>query len=557
METKVTTGSTHPYWLDDPNFKGQTLFGPLQENLETEVIIVGAGISGLTTAYLLTRAGKRVVVLEDGQIASGETGRTTAHLAFGLDDHYCVLSKLHGAEGARMAAESHSAAIDMIEKIVKTHGIDCGFERVNGYLMSHVPSTARAYRKEAEPLLKREYHVAREDARITDVELLLEAPIPLAKTFPIGIAVKFPRQAQIQPLSYMQGLARVLRDEGRMAGGSCNIFTDTHAEKMEGGKGTAKVVTRDGRTVVGQHLVLATNVPLTNRLVLWERLEPYRTYVIAAEVPNPSSHTKALFWDTADPYHYVRYTSDMRTIIIGGEDHLVGQQRKGERVKEGMFKSSHIATEDTSFYEERYKRLEDWARERFDMGKVIAKWSGQIIEPVDGLAYIGRNPMDADNVYVITGDSGNGMTHGTLGAQIIHDLILDRPNPWAKLYDPSRAPSIRNIPEMFKHLADANWQYKRWLRRGDVNTIDELAPDSGAVMTHGASKPYAVYKDKEGGIHTCTAVCPHMNGIVTWNAEEKTWDCPVHGSRFDRYGRVLNGPASSNLETLDVDWVKG
>ena len=481
-------------------------FPCVDRDIETEVCVVGAGIAGLTTAYLLCREGKRVVVLDDGPILSGETERTTAHLASALDDRFFELERVHGEEGARKAAESHAAAIDKIESIVRSENIDCDFERLDGYLF--VPPG------ESTDVLDRELEAAqRAGLSVIKVE---RAPI---LSFDTGAALRFARQGQFHPTRYLSALARAIgRDGGE-------IFTQTHVAKVEGGR-RARVQTVDGFSVTANAVVVATNTPINDRVTIHTKQAPYRTYVIGARVPM-GSVTKALYWDTPDPYHYVRSQSDV--LIVGGEDHKTGQAADGE---------------------ERFQRLEEWARERFPIKEIKFRWSGQVIEPTDYLAFIGRNPGDDKNVYIATGDSGQGMTHGTIAGMLLTDLICGRENPWCELYDPSRKPA-KSLGEYARENVNVVAQYRDYVTPGDVRETEAPpALDSGAVVRRGLKK-VAVYCDDAGNLHECSAVCPHLGCIVAWNPVEKTWDCPCHGSRFDCYGKVVNGPGNADLEKLE------
>lgn len=241
--------------------------------------------------------------------------------------------------------------------------------------------------------------------------------------------------------------------------------------------------------------------------------------------------TRALYWDTLDPYHYVRLQpmkdggGEYDLLLVGGEDHKTGQ---------------------ASNTEERHASLEEWARERFPaMQRVEFTWAGQVMEAMDGLAFIGRNPLDKDNVFIVTGDSGMGMTHGTIAGILLTDLISGKENPWAKLYDPSRK-TIRAAGEFVKENLNVAAQYADWVTGGDVSSADEIAKDDGAILRRGLTK-LAVFRDDKGTLHECSAVCPHLGCIVAWNSSEKTWDCPCHGSRFDKLGKVIVGPANTDL----------
>lgn len=483
----------------------------LTTDSRADVCIIGAGIAGLTTAYLLAQEGKSVIVLDDGPLAGGQSQRTTAHLTNALDDRYLELEKVHGVDGSRLAAESHSAAIERIESIVKTEAIDCDFSRLDGYLFAPPGDAADILLKECD---------AAHRAGLTEVEIVSHAPLP---SFDTGSCLRFPQQGQFHPLKYLEGIGRAIENLGG------RIYCNTHVKSVEGGD-SARVVTVDGVTVSADDIVVATNVPINDMLAIHTKQAPYLTYAIGAALPL-GSVTRALYWDTLDPYHYIRLQSgpERDTLIVGGEDHKAGQ---------------------VTDQEERWKRLEAWARERFPMLTTIDyKWSGMVMETTDGLAFIGHNPLDKDNVYVATGDSGMGMTHGTIAGILLTDLIQGRENAWSKIYDPSRKPVWGMAwKEYLAENANLAMQYaKDWLGPGDVSSVDEVASGSGAILRDGLTK-VAVFRDEHGEVHQCSAVCPHLGCIVHWNGAEKTWDCPCHGSRFDAFGGVINGPANTPLE---------
>jgi Rieske Fe-S protein len=259
---------------------------------------------------------------------------------------------------------------------------------------------------------------------------------------------------------------------------------------------------------------------------------PYISYAIGIKVP-AGSVTSALYWDTLDPYHYVRLQhgsdSGEDVLIVGGEDHKTGQ------------------ADDAA---ERFAKLELWARFRWPQcGDVAYRWSGQVMETIDGLAFIGRNPGDDEHVYIATGDSGMGITHGTIAGILLTDLIVGRENPWAELYDPGRK-RVKALGEFAKENLNVAAQYLDWVTGGDVSSADQVAPGGGAVIRRGLHK-VAVYRDPAGRLHEHSATCPHLGCVVHWNGGEKTWDCPCHGSRFDALGRVIVGPANADLGPAD------
>jgi glycine/D-amino acid oxidase-like deaminating enzyme/nitrite reductase/ring-hydroxylating ferredoxin subunit len=489
---------------------------PLAGDTRADVCVIGAGIAGMSAAYLLACEGRSVVVVEDGPIGGGQTGRTTAHLSNAIDDLYQTISKIHGVEGSRLAAESHTSAIDRIETIAGTEGIQCDFERLDGYLFT--PPGA------ATDILVHELDAAHA-AGLPDVELVPRAPL---ENFNTGPALRFPRQAQFHSLKYLTGLtAAIERRSGR-------IYCGTHAEEVTGGT-PARVTTPHG-TVQCEAVIVATNTPIVSRVLIHARQAAYLTYVVGALLP-AGAVPRALYWDTDDPYHYMRlHTVPARAVggddgapvdvlIVGGEDHRVGQADDAEA---------------------RWGRLEAWTRERVPgIGPIAFRWSGEVMEPVDRLALIGRNPNDAGNVFIATGDTGMGMTHGTIAGILLTDLVVGRDNPWQGLYDPSRV-RPRAVSTFINDAANMAAQYADWLTPGDVAAVEAIAPGSGAVMRHGLTKA-AVYRDEDGAVHARSAVCPHLGCIVDWNDAERTWDCPCHGSRFDCHGRVINGPANRDL----------
>jgi glycine/D-amino acid oxidase-like deaminating enzyme/nitrite reductase/ring-hydroxylating ferredoxin subunit len=492
-------------------------FPQLTQNTHADVCIVGAGIAGLSCGYFLTQAGKSVVLVDDGLLAGGMTQVTTAHLTNAIDDRYYVIERMHGEGGARLTAESHTAAINRIEAIAQLEKIDCDFQRLDGYLLLSPGEPVE--------ILERERSAAHR-AGLTTVELLPRSPLGFSDARP---CLRFPRQGQFHPLKYLAGLARAITK----AGG--RIFTESHADRVEGGQ--------MARVQVGSHVVtadaviVATNTPINDLVAIHTKQAPYMTYVIGGRVPR-GAVPRALYWDTGPvshegrpvPYHYVRLQPMQddpahELLIVGGEDHKTGQ------------------ADDTH---ERHQRLEKWAREHFPMMEEIAfVWGGQVMEAVDGLAFIGRNPLDEKNVFIVTGDSGMGMTHGTIAGMLLTDLILGRENPWASLYDPSRK-TLAALGMYAREGLNMAVQYADWVTGGDVRSVDEIARDSGAVLRRGLTK-IAVYRDETGQLHERSAVCNHLGCIVHWNAAEKTWDCPCHGSRFDKLGKVINGPANTDL----------
>lgn len=488
-----------------------TYEGDLPDGLRPDVCIVGAGIAGLGIALALVRQGVDVLVLDQGPIGGGQTARTTAHLASAVDDRYYLLERRFGREGARLVADSHAAAIDAIEANVLGLELACDFRRVDGYLFAPPDGSPRE--------LARELDAARRAGLVCEEADL--APLP----FDTGRCLRFANQAEVHPLSYLRGLAEAIVARGG------RICTGRHVTAIRGGI-EVEVELADGRIVRAAAAVDATNSNITSRFALPIREAAYRTYVIALAVA-PGYVPHALYWDTAEPYHYVRVArgdDDREVLLVGGEDHRVGQGDPAAR----------------------FPHLEAWARERFPAAEeVVARWSGQIIEPADGLAYIGAVPGEP-RVYVVTGDSGNGLTHGTIASLVLPDLIFGREHPWAELYAPART-RLHGLGNLAAEAARSNVPYTDWLRPGDVESLDDILPGHGATIRRGLHV-IAAYRDPNGNCQLRNARCPHMSGVVRWNDVEQTWDCPCHGSRFDPYGHVLNGPAPTDLSASPADF---
>ncbi|MFN8285448.1 MAG: FAD-dependent oxidoreductase [Chitinophagales bacterium] len=513
-EGNITAGKNITYWLDSVE---PISYSPLAENIETDVVIVGGGLGGISVAYNLMQSGKRVVLVEDGNIGSGETGRTTAHLVNALDDRYHHLEKLFGEGDIKLIAESHSAAIDFIEQTIQREGISCDFIRVNGYLFRHPSDEANA--------LEKEYEAARKAG--INVELLKATPA-IAPDQP---CLLFPRQAQFHPMKYMHGLCKVILAKGG------KLFTQTHASEIS----SEGIKTDKGFTVKAKHVVVATNSPVNNKYVMHMKQGGFRTYVIGCLIKK-GLIPNALWWDTGDvemdskipPYHYVRlqpYNDTYDLLISGGEDHATGLTDNG--VPE----------------EERYTRLMQWTSKRFPVESLVYSWSGQVMEPMDSIAYIGRNPWDKENVYIVTGDSGNGMTHCTIAGILITDLINGKDSKWEKLYSPKRG-ILKASGTFFKEFFGGLVSYlKQRPEEQDAAVLAEIKNGEGKSINL-QGRNVGAHRDENGKLHIVSAACTHLGCTVKWNNDEKSWDCPCHGSRFAYDGRVLNGPAIKDLDSF-------
>lgn len=491
--------ATPPVWLDAPLSTPHFPALESRRELHVDVAIIGAGITGLTCAVLLKRAGKKVAVLEARSVGSGVTLGTSGHLTQVLDTRYHQLERDFGREGAQMAAASSGAAIDLIEQLSTELG-GCGFQRVDGWLF--------AEREEDERELLHE-HEAAVRAGLT-AQLSREAPLP----FPVRQALRVSRQALFNPAPYLAGLARLVH------GGGSFIFEHTALRALSDGE-PCEVQTSTGATLLAHEVVLATHAPL-NRLLLQTKLGHAQSYVVSGPAEGAPLD---LFWDLRDPYHYIRGFDGPsgRQRIIGGEDHRTGKEP------------------DTRA---RFASLTDYAA-RFGVTPDHF-WSAQVVEPVDGLPLIGRNPHAAHG-WVGTGYSGTGLTFGTLAARLISEGILGQRTPWHELYEPRRLKPVAALPDFLSTNVEFPIEWVRTaLGSTDVDSVRDIPRGEGRVVKVDGAR-LAVYRDPQGALHAVSALCTHLGCRVAFNAAETTWDCPCHGARYTTDGEVLCGPALEPL----------
>lgn len=488
--------SSHPLW--SPSTRR---FPRLEADLHADVVVVGGGITGVTTALLLASAGKRVTLLETRHLGAGVTGSTTAHLTEALDTRYHELESSFGAEGAQLARASSRAAIEKIAELAS--GIDCGFERVPGYLFANQES--QLSQLDAEVL-------AAERAGAT-VRRINEVPLPL----PALGAVRFENQAQFRPLDYLAGLAE------RLAATDARIFEGVTVLDVET-KGQLRLQTSTGHSVTADAVVLATHAPFQNLKNQLE-LAQYRSYVVSGPIAEP---LPGLFWDLEDPYHYIRtaMVDGKPQLIVGGGDHRTGTLPEGGPAAP-------------------YWELEALAAK---LGaRPSERWSAQVAEPSDGLPLIGKQDPKTE-LYVAQGFAGNGMTFGTLSALLISDALLGRENPYRDLYRADRFKPLASAAAVVSENAEtAGHLVAGHVKPVSDEPLDQLPLGEGRIVKSDGKK-LAVYRDQDGALHAVSAICTHQGCQVAFNPMECSWDCPCHGSRFDIDGGVLDGPAKKPLE---------
>jgi glycine/D-amino acid oxidase-like deaminating enzyme/nitrite reductase/ring-hydroxylating ferredoxin subunit len=507
--TTASHAGTVPYWSDSAAFPP---FPTLDRDIDVDVVVVGGGVTGLTTAYLLAASGRSVAVLERDRSAQVDTGHTTAHLTMVTDRRLTDLERAFGRTHAQAVWDAGLAAIAQIDDIVREHGIDCGFEWVDGYLHAR---DGEASREQVEDF---------QDEANLATALGFDAAFVEDVPFVGGPGIRFETQARFHPRKYLAGLAAAARAKG------VRIFEHSDVEEF-----TEKPlgVKANGHSVHAGDMVIATHNPLVgvsglvSATLFQTKLALYTSYVVAGRVPRDTI-PDALYWDTADPYQYLRLDRhrDHDLVVFGGEDHKTGQEP-----------DSHS----------RYERLERAIAARIPAIQFTHRWSGQVIETPDGLPYIGQM---TEHQYAATGFAGNGMTFGTLAAIVIADAIGGRRNPWAELFDPGRTAIRRGLWEYLKENADYPYYMIRDRFAGaEGRSLRSVKRGQGTVIEHGGAK-VAAYRAPDGVLTLRSATCTHMACIVHWNDAERTWDCPCHGSRFTTDGDVISGPAEKPLAEM-------
>ncbi len=484
---------------------------------EFDVIVVGGGSTGLSAAYFLKKAGQRVAVLERGRLGHGDVGMTTAHLTAVTDTPLSDLVSSFGEENARRIWDAGEVAIDAIETIVRTHDIDCGFQRVPGFLTASLFGDADRLESDTEKLKEIEA-----TAKKLGIAARYKATVPVYAR----PGVVFANQAIFDPLKYLAGLAREIEGEGS------HIFEKSEVTDF---KDEPLTLSGNGFNFRCHRVIVATHVPLMGKTSLpsatlfQTKIAPYSSYVVGAKLPG-TGHKQVSLWDLSDPYFYLRIEQrdDSGYAIFGGLDHKTGQADDGR---------------------DRYAQLKEILTGMLPEAKVDCQWSGQVVETHDGLPFIGEI---STNQFIATGYSGNGITFGTTAALMATDYVFGRQNRWAELFSPHRkevhSGGLWNyVKENFDFPM---YRMKDTFAPAEADSVSEVRAGEGKVVKIDGEK-VACYRNKSGQLQQVSAVCTHMGCTVKFNSAEATWDCPCHGSRFQPNGDVISGPAEEPLAKFE------
>jgi glycine/D-amino acid oxidase-like deaminating enzyme/nitrite reductase/ring-hydroxylating ferredoxin subunit len=482
----------------------------IQPDLVYDTIIIGGGITGVTAALLLQNAGKRCLLIDMGRIGYGTTGGTSAHINTFADTTYTEAESAFGKEGAQLFADAINEGFAIIKNNINTYQIDCDLEVKNGYIYAEDEDQA----KQLADLYNGTVNVG------VDISYVNNVPTPVEYVK----AVMLPNQAQFHPLKYLKGLEAAYLKAGGL------IIENTRVEDIEH-EYDFHLVKSSEQVFKAKKVIYATHVP-PKITVFSFRCAPYRSYVLGVKLTTDSAYPDALVYDMQDPYHYFRthVIDGQKLLIAGGNDHKTGHDDP----------------------EKAFADLEKYVRKYYKVSSVKYRWSSQYYIPVDGFPYIGQIPFEADGIYCATGFNGNGMMLGTISAKILSDIVLGIKNKYEDIFNTSRIKPIDGFAEFVKENADVAYHFiADRLSIHEIDSLKRLPNDSGKVVEVNGKK-IAAYRDKDGNINALNPVCTHAACIVNWNQEEKSWDCPCHGARYDINGTVITGPAVKNLPKIDI-----
>ncbi|MDB5231604.1 MAG: FAD-dependent oxidoreductase [Chitinophagaceae bacterium] len=500
-------GACTSLWQQDvPDYQPKNEF----RNELFDVIIVGAGITGITLALLLQKQGKKCAVIEAHKLCYGTTGGTTAHINTIFDNPYSQVIKDFGESGAQQLAKAAGNAVALLEQNVKQYNIDCEFRKLPAYVFSQNDEQSKQLDQIIDGTLK------------AGIEVSYSNDIPIPVPYEKVMVVR--GQAQFNPVKYVFALAKEYESLGGIIIQNCRVenFKDDEIKVLQ--------TTQD--ELSGKSLVFATHIPIGINLLHF-RCAPYRSYALAVKLGN-NDYPDGLIYDLYDPYHYYRAqeVNGELFMIAGGEDHKTGHNENTQ---------------------ECFRKLEADVRRHFDVKEVSYKWSSQYYEPADGMAYIGNLPGHSENVYVATGFSGNGMPYSHISALVISDLILRGNSEYKSLFNPNRIKPVAGFTNFIKENADVVGQLISGVfSKEKLHELAQLAPGESKVFSVDGSSA-AIHKDENGKLHAVDPACTHAKCTVSWNYAEQSWDCPCHGARYSADGEVITGPASKGLKPINIE----
>ena len=477
----------------------------LTGDLTVDVVVIGGGIAGLTTALLCKQSGARVAVVEARRVGSGVTGCTTAKVSALQGTVYSAIRSRHGDDGAAIYAQASRAGVERVAELANEHDIDCDLRRRQAFTYAAGESERESIEKEAD--------AAREAG--LPVELVEQIDLP----YPVAGAVRLDDQVDFHPVRYLSGLAKAVDGEGSI------VFENTRALGVDHGA-PCRVRTPAG-TISADHVGDAAHYPLLDRGLVFARLEPTRSYCIAARIRGDLPDGMSI--SAGNPTRSIRSYRDL--LVVGGEGHAAGSARATPA---------------------RFTALEDFAREHWDVAEITHRWSAQDPVPYDHLPVVGRYGPGVSRIYVASGFMKWGLSGGTFAAMLISDLIAGRENAWADTFDPSRL-NLRSLPTLARMNSKVAVDFVGDRVKPPQEGDDEAIPRGQARTVRDGLGKKGVYRDELGELHVVSLRCTHLGCLLRFNSAERSWDCPCHGSRFDVDGQVLEGPATRPLHRKHHD----
>ena len=487
-----------------------TAYPPIEGRSAADVVVIGGGITGLTTAYLLAKQGLSVAVLEARAIATGTTGHTTAKVTALHGLTYADLIKRHGMRKAALYAQANVAAVERIASIVQEENIECDFRSLSAYTFAFSEDNVGQIHEEVEAANSLGFQTRFDPA----------PPLP----FSTAGAIALDNQVLFHPRKYCLALANAIT----AAGG--RIHEQSRVDSIETNGDLLTVGTATG-VVDGRWVVQATLLPINDPAGLFARTEPSRSYAVAARVEDPEPW--GMFLSVEMPHRSIRpHEPDTGEayLVIEGDEHRTGED----------------VTSD-----EHFGALEDWARSHIpELKEFQYRWSAQDYMPADGIPYVGRLAHSSQRMLVATGFKKGGMSNGTAAAMMLSDFIVGRDNVWLEAFDATRLGLPQGLGEIVKSNVDVARQFVG-ARLASVPGVADVGPGTGSIVDYEGTR-FAVYRNEQGTLNALSARCTHMGCLVSFNPAERSWDCPCHGSRFGLEGEVLEGPAVKPLEQVSL-----
>lgn len=505
IKDKLFSNPPNPFWIASTP---ETNYSSLNDDIKVDVAIIGGGLVGITSAFLLKNAGLSVAILEADHIAQGTTSHSTAKITSQHSLKYNKIKMQMGEEMAKLYADANENAISKIETIIRDKNIDCDFIRQDAYVYTQSENYIKKIADEAETASK------------IGIKAHYLDKIPLQ--FPVKAALRFDNQAQFHPRKYLLQLSKEIPGDG------CHIFEETKVVDVQEGN-PCQVITESGKRVTAEHVILASHFPFYDAMGFYfARMYPDRSYALGVKVKE--KYPGGMYITAESPGRSIRFQpyEGGELVIIGGEHHKTGQ---------GNNMNMH------------YENLIGFANNNFTLEDVMYRWSTHDYTTLDDVPYVGRIKSNVPNIYVATGFGKWGMTNSTVSAMIISDLILKKENPWAKLYSPSRPITLTAIGKLIVENADVAKHLISGKLEALSKDIDLKNGEAQAVNIDG--QRIGAFRDDEGKLHMIDTTCTHMGCEVQWNEAERSWDCPCHGSRFTYEGDIIEGPALNPLKHLD------